>query len=718
MDYLGRRSAVPLFCFLVVFVSLSLASASDNYPQYKLYPSLDEIDYSKDIVLLVHGWSNDAGSSENYWNPDLNSGFEDVLTRGGFEIVKIQYWPANLSARKTGGIVASAISQITNHPDNNHKKINVVSHSFGGLATRAYVEGLAVNSLGEELEYGEEIDKLVLIGSPMHGSFFANLIGSNSQINALEKGSLCADLVRSRKLTGFSEATHDLEIGSNFIWDLNNDFNYGVDYLVIAGRRIAERTVISLDNSEFCMSNGWETNDGVVSVISTSLINRDVPFVVLDKFHTIFCSIKEDDVAGEISSLFFKDKLDKDSVNQFLNTNNNLLSCKPWNSRRTGEIYYDPSEPNPDLWKWSSLIVKLNNSEIDVNEIVFKKEGYDNIYNLEKNKISKNWYYLDIDYVKNQKLDFSTLLPNGEYTSKINDIEFDEDINLQPGIVNLVEISLNDDGDDKDDSIYPNAPEMCNLIDNNCDGRKDDAPIDLDDGIPDTRDMCLGGKRFHYVTSGSWADSNKISDSIVFKNGEYLIGDQIEIIGSDLTINCQNSKFIDNGIDVGDGIFLVYGENVTIENCIIKNSWGGIEVLAPGSILRNIQIINTRYAFRVGSASAPSVVENLDIINTSQKAIGIHSNNPDLIINNVYFGTINETEINNLLDDLSNRLTLNISSGPVFAENILCNTEADTNCNAEISIFELIYYAGAWKNDGGDISFSQLMEVATEWVNG
>ena len=55
-----------------------------------------------------------------------------------------------------------------------YNKINVVSHSMGGLATRGYIQDMATGPDGSIKLYSNDIDKYVIIASPMYGTYFAN----------------------------------------------------------------------------------------------------------------------------------------------------------------------------------------------------------------------------------------------------------------------------------------------------------------------------------------------------------------------------------------------------------------------------------------------------------------------------------------------------------------------------------------------------------------
>ena len=50
------------------------------------------------------------------------------------------------------------------------QKVNVVTHSMGGLVARAYIQGFAKNVSGADVPYGNDIEKLIMVGTPNNGS--------------------------------------------------------------------------------------------------------------------------------------------------------------------------------------------------------------------------------------------------------------------------------------------------------------------------------------------------------------------------------------------------------------------------------------------------------------------------------------------------------------------------------------------------------------------
>jgi pimeloyl-ACP methyl ester carboxylesterase len=124
--------------------------------------------------------------------------FSDL--KGGFDLLAIANVP---TTRKAGELkaVIDAIKKFTGAP-----KVILVAHSLGGLAARAYVQGIGRNRAGAVIPYANDIGALIMISTPNQGSVLANLSGRpDAQACTL------AD----------TENLRDLQPSSPFLADLN-----------------------------------------------------------------------------------------------------------------------------------------------------------------------------------------------------------------------------------------------------------------------------------------------------------------------------------------------------------------------------------------------------------------------------------------------------------------------------------------------------------------
>jgi triacylglycerol lipase len=124
--------------------------------------------------------------------------FSDLA--GGFEPLAV----ANVPTPRKGGelkAVIDGIKRVTGAPG-----VIVIGHSLGGLATRAYMEGMAVDRSGATISYARDIASLVMIDTPNQGSVLANLSGFPEANNCT-----LADTVNLR----------ELQPTSSFLFELN-----------------------------------------------------------------------------------------------------------------------------------------------------------------------------------------------------------------------------------------------------------------------------------------------------------------------------------------------------------------------------------------------------------------------------------------------------------------------------------------------------------------
>jgi pimeloyl-ACP methyl ester carboxylesterase len=95
--------------------------------------------------------------------------FSDLAN--GFDLLAVANVP---TVRKAGElkVVIDAIKYVTGAP-----KVILVAHSLGGLAARAYIQGIGRNRNDAVITYGRDVAALITISTPNQGSVLANLSG-------------------------------------------------------------------------------------------------------------------------------------------------------------------------------------------------------------------------------------------------------------------------------------------------------------------------------------------------------------------------------------------------------------------------------------------------------------------------------------------------------------------------------------------------------------
>jgi triacylglycerol lipase len=130
-----------------------------------------------DPILFVHGWN----SSSSTWTTMVNRFAAD-----GWTAAELNNWSYNTSQSNatTAGQIQTKVDQIL--AATGAAKVDLISHSMGGLSTRYYVKNLGG---------GAKVDDWVSLGGPNHGTDTANYC--------------------------FSTACSEMRVGSTFLKSLN-----------------------------------------------------------------------------------------------------------------------------------------------------------------------------------------------------------------------------------------------------------------------------------------------------------------------------------------------------------------------------------------------------------------------------------------------------------------------------------------------------------------
>jgi len=463
------KKRVIIFSLIIIF-SFSLATALDvgiDYPDVDLplgyytetcvtagcfdnFISYDINSNSKPL-LLVHGWGNVDDSDKTDWGA-----VPSYLRNRGYDVYTLKLNPANLSNRKNAGAIGRSIDNILDSGYRPHgiRKVDVIAHSMGGLGVNGYIKSMGIDFNGAPYIYQGDIRHFVSLSSPFYGTYLANIIDDTNGEGLLEEHDVCESLVVREDLNGGSEATKDLQIGSDFTWDLHKvELQTNVDYLTISGRRSLQRALGFSNSYSYCLSNNDEIDDGLVTLSNSQYSDRDVPLLLLDHFHTglsiLELGIHQHTRVAQIYELFLDNNLVKNRIDSILNEG----FLFPY----SGEIFYDPrdprdpSDPLPIEISQSSLVVmEINTAEIPINKNSIRLFRNNRFYNLEMNQYSGRYFYVDVDEMEDVRLDFTTRLGSGSYDIYVNGIDSRKDIGLSSGDVFFRTIDYDNDFDNYD----------------------------------------------------------------------------------------------------------------------------------------------------------------------------------------------------------------------------------------------------------------------------
>jgi triacylglycerol esterase/lipase EstA (alpha/beta hydrolase family) len=194
-------------------------------------------DDSKNPVLLIHGiCGNPAGTWGYMDNLLIEDDFNVYYFNYSFEAA--QNWPVAALAQHLSTQVNDILQET------GATQIDVVAHSMGGLIVRAWMADITT-LFG--VQYTDQIRRLIMIGTPNHGSVWANAGAFPGEWGCFSDNQLI-----------------DMRLGSNFMWNLNynwSQINWGAKL----------QNMLTVAGTTNCLSDIDADNDCFVNVSSVGL---------------------------------------------------------------------------------------------------------------------------------------------------------------------------------------------------------------------------------------------------------------------------------------------------------------------------------------------------------------------------------------------------------------------------------------------------------------
>ncbi|MCX6749002.1 MAG: PA14 domain-containing protein [Candidatus Pacearchaeota archaeon] len=337
--------------------AFSASSFPESYPiDYSTYPTAVMGYYSlnsqRTPLLLIHGLhgsdSIDTGdtSTWNYWN-----NIPSELIDYNYDVWELYYIPANVSNFMTSGLLKNEINEVLSHYS--VSKLDVVSHSMGGFVTLGYIEGLGKSSSGASVPYDNNIRKYIIIASPLHGAFSANRVLMD--IAPASYGcNWLANLLGISPDDEYAQAYLDLAVGSEFTWLLNkNALNSQINYLVITGNQGIP--CVPDETKESNSGDSGAGNDGLVAVSSASLLDKNIPLVILGNYN--HANEKGNDYTG-----FFTVNVQKEvDIIDYFNKGNGV-QAKKYNLG-SADYNIDPQDTRSNTFNPATTVLKINSNQ-------------------------------------------------------------------------------------------------------------------------------------------------------------------------------------------------------------------------------------------------------------------------------------------------------------------------------------------------------------------
>ena len=682
--------------------SFRVASSSLPQPDLTIHPSYqlwryNNFNLDNEPVLLVHGLHGSDGyvfddfSSFDYWYDNTADRLPKYLQSESHEPYMLVYVPANLSTRVYSVILKDSLQIVKSQ--HSVTKVDVVTHSMGGLLVRSYMNSLGVNPItGNPVSYGNEIDKVVFLATPNHGSYLANRV-----IN--DEAPFCAALTSMLPEDPDAEAYEELSVGSLFQWELNiipivNPSNY----LVISGTE----DIACLPDDITGNADINHAFDGFVSLPSASLLEQNVPLISMKLNHA---SIK----GGEHTPWYWTDYTHdmSDDVGPIIvdflehTGTQTQLRNKITPDLEGGEYAIFPGiSSNP--YETGMVFVKS-----DANEVRLKNSA-GTFYDLTEWE-GNVWYWFGSD---------GLAIPTDIYSIYIDGVNTGETLEIFGAQTTLKEVSFSDSNTEKIDFFvdlsvdvgptcqeynygiklgqFPNLPTGLIFDINHPINTNHVRVYDLDnkpiDMITDDEcvscgvvPLCQTTARFsnilyngQSINQGSctttssqtqicWEDLDRvmlirtlnttpscitptnnmqINTNTKFCNGQYNLPNGIQIISGNIILDCNGAKLIGNTngksfVSNNYGLW-IQQPNVTIQNCEISNYSHGIESNSNNLISSNILNSTFYWNFRgVSLLNKHNVQYNNFYNNIVGVDVSVSGTTIDITWNEIYNNSIN-----------------------------------------------------------------------------
>ncbi|MDP8220546.1 MAG: LamG-like jellyroll fold domain-containing protein [Candidatus Stygibacter frigidus] len=264
--------------------------------------SFESIHTSLIPTLFVHG----IGGKYPYWGETFVSDLEENYDTWQF------YYPYDQQIELSACLLDSALSVILENVYlTNNGRVNIIAHSMGGLVTRYHIQSG---------DYSNEINKLLMLGTPNHGSYSSYCINLDSGYEEWV----------NEKITHIDEnSPGNLQMipGSSFLIELNSEepsqlyegSTNNRTYLVVAGTQNKFKSI----HQEIILPHLNHYDDMVVSVPSANLLEYEIPLMTVrydhvnlhgEKTKLKYFAISQPMPSDDISS-FLSDDYDPNDVN-------------------------------------------------------------------------------------------------------------------------------------------------------------------------------------------------------------------------------------------------------------------------------------------------------------------------------------------------------------------------------------------------------------------
>jgi pimeloyl-ACP methyl ester carboxylesterase len=250
-----------------------------EYPVSMLIPPRDNMSkvFDKKPILFVHGMYG----TYPYWKPTDtgNASTVDLVNdKEGYDAWQI-YYPKDMDIFHSAKCLKNDIEYLKSKLYNNDK-INVVTHSMGGLVTAEYI---TTNPTYAKYCVG----KVLMIEPPIHGTLGSNLFYKSHTLQS-------AIAAKAKEWDRQAPCFKDISLGSKFVTDLhqrdwssllNKSWINDSIFVLIGTTKEKATNWIGQEFKSFFGEEAINHNDVLVSISSASLLDHEIGFATMHGNH-------------------------------------------------------------------------------------------------------------------------------------------------------------------------------------------------------------------------------------------------------------------------------------------------------------------------------------------------------------------------------------------------------------------------------------------------
>ncbi len=374
----------------------------------KVYDSSKSYNPSRRPLILVHG----MGGTDGYWDnlfPYISNDFD----------VWQFYYPNDQEIKYSSALMREGVDLIKKNYFSTN--VDIVGHSMGGLVLHGYTSNLGQSPNGIKVNYGNNVNKIITLASPLYGSHLANVV---SETTSFGFGcSLTEELNRAfGGIRDNSPVYKDLASGSNFTFTLGNkSLNPNIKYYSIAGTD----SYLLLNN---CREADDNYNDGLVSLSSASLLNKGVDLYTERTTHSGFINKCSDGLGWIFACVPLVNT--PSPLQEISNMISSFIKDTVPNSIN---YQYKLTNLNYGIYNEGGILIKTKDN---VTSVLLKSKITNKTYFLYKNQYNPIWYFWG-----NSGQDGLTI-SQGKYEALIDGSQIGKELNIYPAQTMLYDLSI------------------------------------------------------------------------------------------------------------------------------------------------------------------------------------------------------------------------------------------------------------------------------------